>query len=239
MLNWYDVGTVVVLLSTLISFALYWFLSKSERIKSRYFGDTPMEQNPDFILFTKYFGFVVMAVLPLLALEVIMPDGFFNYFQPGLYVSAKTVWGILIWTLGMGVPAGIIAFLLSKKTAVQAKYPEIRTRNWNRKLGIRYALSCLFYLFGYELMFRGVLFLGLTWLCGFWTAMAINLVVYSATHIPKGLDEASGALILGFFLCLATWQTQSIWASFFVHVILSWTTNYFAWRHRSLATDIN
>lgn len=232
--DWTDIGVLSALLLSLIAFSAYWFLSKSEAINQRFFSNDKNGEQGRFILFTKYFGAIVMGLLPILVLKLMAPAEFWDRFPLGLEIPAGTISGVLAWTLGLGIPAGIVSYLSSRNPKIQEKYPEIRTKNWTKKLGIQYALSWFFYLLGYELMFRGVLFLGLAGLCGFWIALAINLVLYSATHIPKGLDEAVGALLIGFFLCIATWQTQSIWVAFLVHVVLSWTTNYFAWKKQQV-----
>ena len=43
-----------------------------------------------------------------------------------------------------------------------------------------------------------------------WPAIAINIALYSATHILKGLDETIGAIPLGFVLCLLTISSGTI-----------------------------
>ena len=86
------------------------------------------------------------------------------------------------------------------------------------------------YLFGYELLFRGVLLFPLADELGVWTAIAINIALYSATHIPKGLDETIGAIPLGLVLCILTLYTDTIWIAFIVHVIMAWTNTFTALR---------
>ena len=58
---------------------------------------------------------------------------------------------------------------------------------------------------------------------GVWPAIAINIALYSATHIPKGLEETIGAIPLGLVLCILTLSTGTIWIAFLVHVVMAWT----------------
>ena len=60
--------------------------------------------------------------------------------------------------------------------------------------------------------------------------MAANIVIYSFAHLAQGVAESIGAMILGFFLCLATIATGSIWVAFFVHLVMAISGSYFALR---------
>ena len=84
------------------------------------------------------------------------------------------------------------------------------------------------YLFGYEILFRGFLLFPLAEHLGVWTAIAINISLYSATHIPKGLEETIGALPLGLVLCILTLASGTIWIAFVVHVAMAWTNSFTA-----------
>jgi membrane protease YdiL (CAAX protease family) len=61
-----------------------------------------------------------------------------------------------------------------------------------------------------------------------WPAITINSALYSATHIPKGLDETIGAIPLGFVLSLLTISSGTIWIAFIVHVVMAWTNTFTA-----------
>jgi membrane protease YdiL (CAAX protease family) len=85
--------------------------------------------------------------------------------------------------------------------------------------------SWAFYLLGYELFFRGILLFPLVAKIGLWPAIAVNIGLYSATHIPKGLNEAVGAIPLSVVLCLLSVSTGTIWIAFLVHVAMAWTNS--------------
>jgi len=89
-------------------------------------------------------------------------------------------------------------------------------------------------------LFRGVLLVPLVEPLGVWAAIAINIALYSATHIPKGLDETIGAIPLGFTLCLLTLASGTIWIAFFVHLAMAWTNSLTALKYSTeihLKTD--
>ena len=107
-------------------------------------------------------------------------------------------------------------------------YPQIRAKVWTKKMLFINALGWFLYLFGYEFLFRGILLIPLVEALGMWPAIAINIALYSATHIPKGLDETLGAIPLGFVLCLLTISSGTIWIAFIVHVVMAWTNTFTA-----------
>ncbi|MBW6536391.1 MAG: CPBP family intramembrane metalloprotease [Mariniphaga sp.] len=86
-------------------------------------------------------------------------------------------------------------------------------------------LGWFLYLLGYEFLFRGILLFSLVEPLGVWPAIAVNIALYSATHIPKGLAEAIGAIPLGLIFCLLTLASGTIWIAFIVHVAMAWTNS--------------
>jgi membrane protease YdiL (CAAX protease family) len=79
---------------------------------------------------------------------------------------------------------------------------------------------------GYEFLFRGILLFPLVDALGVWPAVAINTVMYSATHIPKGLDETIGAAFLGVVLCLVTLITGTLWVAIVIHITMALTNSF-------------
>ena len=121
-----------------------------------------------------------------------------------------------------------LAYFSAKKPKNLLNYPQIRAKVWTKKMVFINAVGWFLYLFGYEFLFRGVLLIPLIEPLGMWPAIAINVALYSATHIPKGLDETIGAIPLGFVLCLLTISSGTIWIAFIVHVFMAWTNTFTA-----------
>lgn len=210
---------LTIVLSTFF-FSVYWFIFASEKIKqnfySKYSGD---EGTIRHVLFTKYAGFVLMGVVPAIAFYFIEPKYSLSDF--GISFSKGTNLITLYWCLGLGIPIVIMNYFNSRRDKTFSMYPQIRAKEWDKKLIFKYSLAWCAYLFGYEFLFRGILFIPLVDTLGVWNAIAINIALYSATHIPKGMDETIGAAPLGLVLCLITLQTGTIWVAFMVHVALA------------------
>jgi membrane protease YdiL (CAAX protease family) len=218
-----------ILLATL-AFITYWFIAQSPRIKNFYYYKYTFDQaSYRHIIFTKAIGFSVMGILPLgLSLIVLKPFPKHGY---GLKLIPETSLFSMIWIIGLCILVIPLVYFSAKKAKNLVNYPQIRSKYWNKKMFYMNAFGWFIYLFGYELLFRGILLFPLVDSLGVWPAIAINIALYSATHIPKGLDETIGALPLGLVLCILTLYSGTIWIAFFVHVAMAWTNSFTALKH--------
>jgi membrane protease YdiL (CAAX protease family) len=223
-------GGIAPIYLALIGFVCFWFVSKSERIKAYYFKkythDTAWLR---FIYMTKWVGFLTMGLLPLLVLLLLNPSRNLAYY--GLNFRSDTLLFNLVLTIGLAAILIPLAAFSAKKPKNLVNYPQIRAKNWDTKTFRYNLLGWAVYLFGYELLFRGLLLFPLVEAYGIWLAVAVNVALYSATHIPKGLDETIGAAPLGFLLCLLTLMAGNIWIAFLVHVAMAWTNSLTALKH--------
>jgi membrane protease YdiL (CAAX protease family) len=219
--------SVLPIILSLVFFVAYWFTAQSDRIKasfySKYDKDTASVKH---IFFTKYMGFLLMGVSPTVIYLFFLPD--YSLADYGLTILPKTSFFSVIWTLGLSALVIPLAYISAKKPKNLVNYPQIRAKVWTNKTVFINALGWFIYLFGYEFLFRGTLLFPLVDTLGVWPAIAINIALYSATHIPKGLDETIGAIPLGLVLCLLTLQSGTIWIAFLVHVAMAWTNSFTA-----------
>ena len=222
-----DLRISLPLLLTLAFFSIYWFTSKSEKIKKRFYDKYDHDQASfKHIFFTKYFGFISMGILPTILCLVFLPE--LTLADLGLTFIYKTAQFSIFWILGLSILIIPLVYFSAKKPKNLLNYPQIRAKVWTKKMIFINALGWFLYLFGYEFLFRGVLLIPLIEPLGMWPAIAINIALYSATHIPKGLDETIGAIPLGFVLCLLTISSGTIWIAFIVHVVMAWTNTFTA-----------
>lgn len=225
-----DLKVAVPVFLALVSFIIFWFTYKSEKIKNAYvqkYGEEKASEK--FIIFTKWLGGIVMGVLPLIGCLIVIPEwGLAEY---GLTFRSDTLLAQLVWTLGISALVIPLASISARKPKNLVNYPQIRMKEWDRSLIIRNALAWAVYLLGYEFLFRGVLLFPLVDSIGLWPAIAVNIALYSGTHIPKGLDETIGAIPLSIVLCILTMQTGTIWIAFFVHLAMAWTNSFTALKH--------
>ena len=222
-----DLRISLPLLLTLVFFSIYWFTSKSEKIKKRFYDKYDHDQaSLKHIFFTKYFGFISMGILPAIFCLVFLSK--LTLADLGLTFIYKTAQFSIFWISGLSILIIPLVYFSAKKPKNLVNYPQIRAKVWTKKMIFINALGWFLYLFGYEFLFRGVLLIPLIEPLGMWPAIAINIALYSATHIPKGLDETIGAIPLGFVLCLLTISSGTIWIAFIVHVVMAWTNTFTA-----------
>ena len=222
-----DLKICLPILLTLVFFSIYWFTSKSKKIKAIFFNKYDHDQaSLKHIFFTKCFGFFSMGIFPTILCLFYLPD--ITLEKLGLTFINETSLFSLLWILGLSVLIIPLVYFSAKKPKNLLNYPQIRAKVWTKKMLFINALGWFLYLFGYEFLFRGVLLIPLIEPLGLWPAIAINISLYSATHIPKGLDETIGAIPLGFVLCLLTISSGTIWIAFIVHVVMAWTNTFTA-----------
>lgn len=210
-------------------FTIYWFIFVSEKIKNWFLNKFPGEAGiVRYFLFTKYSGLVLLGLAPLFLFQWIFP--YYSLGGLGLSFSKGTNVLSLYWIAGLGVVAATLNWFGSRREKSFAMYPQLRLREWTRGTIFMYIVAWSAYLFGYEILFRSLLLIPLVDTMGVWPAIAVNMAMYSLSHVPKGLDEALGALVLGIVLCLITLQTGTIWVAFVVHVILATSNSMTALR---------
>lgn len=226
----YDTQIFVPIVCALVFFVLYWFVAQSPKIKQRFYAKHDHDEaSLRHIFFTKYFGFISMGVLPTVVCLILIPG--ISLSDYGLNFIPERMGFTLIWIVGLCALVVPLASISARKPKNLVNYPQIRAKVWTKRTYFLNLLGWALYLFGYEFLFRGILFIPLVEPLGLWSAIAINIALYSATHIPKGLDETIGAIPLGFVLCLLTVASESIWIAFIVHVAMAWTNSLTALKH--------
>jgi len=219
-----EILSATLIVTSAISFIIYWFVAQSEKIKARFFSKYPFDVAcRKHIFFTKYVGFFVLGIFPLFIYLI----GFGNTSPKdlGLQFNPATTWYSLFWIMALSLISAPLAFISARKEENLRNYPQIRSKEWTDRTFVINLLGWALYLFGYELLFRGTLLFPLVKTIGIWPAIAINIALYAATHIPKGLAETIGAIPLGFVLCVLTIESETIWIAFLVHVVLAWTNS--------------
>ena len=220
----------VSILSGIIFFIVYWFFISSPTttlyFKKRY---TEKWASIGQFLFQKGLGFTCLGVLPLIiCLNVEPTSGLSEY---GLGINPDMVGYSFRWFAIISVTAIPLVIWRSKQPKNLEKYPQIRWPRWDVKIALINIAGWALYLLGYELLFRGIFLFPLAEHLGVSTAIAINIALYAATHIPKGLDETIGSFFLGLVLCVLTLTSGMIWIAFGIHFIVAMTNSFTALRY--------
>lgn len=222
-----DFKICLPILLTLVFFSIYWFTSKSKKIREIFYIKYDHDQaSLKHIFFTKCFGFFSMGIFPTIICLFYLPE--LTLADLGLTLIYETSLFSLLWIIGLSILIVPLVYFSAKNPKNLLNYPQIRAKVWTKKMIFINALGWFLYLFGYEFLFRGVLLIPLIEPLGMWPAITINIALYSSTHIPKGLDETIGAIPLGFVLSLLTISSGTIWIAFIVHVVMAWTNTFTA-----------
>lgn len=235
--NQQDLKVFIPIVAGLISFLIFWFsqqsLSLKQKIRNRYSEE---KGDANFILYTRYLGGISMGVIPALLYLIFIPNTGLE--DLGVVWENDIMLQVIPWILvATSVIVGLV-YINARKPENLLLYPQIRTQNWNKKLISSNFLSWGVYLLGYEIFFRGVLLFPLVEVIGVWPAIAVNIGLYSATHIPKGLTETVGAIPLSILLCFLCLYTGNLWPAFFIHIAIAWTNTWVSLKHNP-AMQIN
>ena len=217
-----DFPVVLVIALLTIGFVTYWFIAESPVLRQRLVKtDGEATDNTWWVVFQKLTGFVFLGVIPLGVVLAVLPHSLVDY---GLGFSHTVL--SLLWVLGLAAVVIPLNINAARRPANLAYYPMIRAARWSPRLVLTNALATTAYLFAYELMFRGILLSVCVSVLGVWPAIAINVALYSTTHLPKGAAETIGAIPFGLLVCYITLTTGTIWVAVVIHLILSLSNDY-------------
>lgn len=226
-LSWKDADefSFLPLMLLTVSFLIYWFTTKSERVKSFFFRKYEHDTASVFhISFNRIFGFFMLGFIPGIICLVFLKD--YSLADYGLTWIRETTLFSLVWIACLSLLVFFLTYYSAGKPENLAHYPQIRAKSWTRSIAWINTAGWALYLLGYEFMFRGILLFPLADHIGIWPAIAVNTALYSATHIPKGFTEALGAIPLGLVLCIFTLSSGTIWIAFFVHLTMALTNSF-------------
>ena len=200
----FAIATTVVM--SMAFFFLVEILSQSKN------GSAESKQVRNFV-WKKAAGFLLLGIIPAVNAWFLFREG---PVQLGLVAGTSRIW---LWF----IPAALFFITLnafnSRKEDLRRLYPEMRLMRWDaRMLGLS-AAGWFLYLFAYEYLFRGILLFGCYEAFGLWPAVTINLALYSALHLPKGLKESAAAIPFGALICWFTLDSGSILPAVFLHFL--------------------
>lgn len=228
--NYQDLRIIIPTVGGLLGFIIYWFTWRSEHFQhymlSKYGEDIG---RANIVIFTKIFGGFTMGILPVTAYMIAFPATTFA--ELGFNLNPNTSIITLVWIVGLG---GVMMFLVwknARKPESLKYYPQIRAKNWTKSTMVMNIIAWVIYLLGYELLFRGILLFPLVEKIGLWPAIAINLVLYSGTHLTKGLKETVGSIPLCIIFCLVSVQVGNFWVAASVHIIMALTNELTSFKH--------
>jgi membrane protease YdiL (CAAX protease family) len=216
---------VFAILSILILFFLYYYLT-SKRIFSNFFlkilSDSVSEENLKFVS-DKVAGIIFTGIIPyfifILIFKILPADAGFTAGR--IYQIKLILAGLILVTL-------FVSFLSSKNQKIQDRSPELRIKTWHPGRLLLSSACWMVYIFGYEFFFRGILWFLCYSAFGFWPALAVNILLYSLVHIPKGRFIAIGAIPLGIIFCILSYTSGSFFPAFLIHATMAISAEIFS-----------
>ncbi len=217
-----DLRIFIPVVGCLTGFIIFYFTQFSAKVKQKFLNKYGNDKGyVKFILYTRYLGVVSMGVLPAAAYIIAFPET--TLLQLGLGFYKETLIATIIWGFGISAVLVPLISLNVRNPEHLANYPQMRIQKWTRKILWTNLLSWALYLLGYEFLFRGVLFFPLYHEIGLWPAIAVNVALYTGSHVPYGRKITLPTIPLAIVLCLLSAQTGTIWIAFLVHLAIAWT----------------
>jgi len=213
--------SAAVILGTLLFFYAYYYFAHSGFLKNYIEKRTQYPQGELLLFFAKKIsGFLLLGIIPGILYFLVLKHDFEEF---GISFTAIKNNFVLILILIL-----LISFILFivQKLNTERNSLQINIAEWNGLFFLLNATGWVFYLAGYEFLFRGILLFECYSHFGFWPAVAINVAIYSAIHMVQGKDQAIGAIIFGTLACYFTLTRGTIIIPFFMHISLSLVSDY-------------
>jgi membrane protease YdiL (CAAX protease family) len=223
-----EVLAFLAIFTTPLMFLLYYYTGKQKIFLNLFVKPLFQSRSGESIEFISYklTGILFTGIVPFIIFLLIVkvPPS-----RIGLVIGRTfQFWYLLIILI---IVTAIVSYQLSKSRKVQEKSPELKIRDWYPRHIILSVSAWLFYILGYEFLFRGVLWFLCSKAFGFWPALAINILLYSMVHLPQGKLMAMGTLPVGIILCLLSQLTGSFIPAFLIHSLIAVLTDLFSLYH--------
>ncbi len=215
---------IIIIMVVMASFALFTVII-GKGFMRRIFRPKIENNNAGSVVFQRLTGLVLFGVLPMLTVWFWFRGSIEQYgFNWPKYNY------VLYVVIGLAFVLPVVNYFNSKRSDTIKMYPQIRNLNWSPGLFLMNCITWAMYLFAYELMFRGVLLFGALETMGVYYAIALNTVIYSIYHFPKGKKESIASIPFGIVLCLIAVETDSFFYPFLLHLTLALSNDGFSLR---------
>jgi membrane protease YdiL (CAAX protease family) len=221
---------VFAIIATVVCSFIYFIIL--EKIKGNK-NDQSQEQLINRYAWRKISGFLVLGLIPAILAGVVFG---FTPWEAGLtFGGSARLWP---WIAGASIFFIILNVFNSKNAGLRAMYPELRLKEWDLARLFIAVAGWVLYLTAYEYLFRGILLLSCLDAFGLWPAVTINLALYAALHLPKGMKEAIAAIPFGALICYLTIESRSILPAVFLHSLQAVSNELFC-IYRNLDMEYN
>lgn len=212
-----ELHLTVLLFTVTASYLVYHYGLAAER-----FAPADLSSAPDNALralaIQRIGGAIVLSV-PALVVGLVLIG-----YKAGDVGLGMPRWGPLAaYVVGLGLILSGVIRVAARKPNFGDHYPELRLPvvAWTPARIRCNRLLWGIYLFGYEVLFRGLLLFGLIPFVGVWPAIAIQTAFYAAVHLPKNAGECAGSAVMGTVFSLGALWSGSVLAPFLLHWLIA------------------
>lgn len=215
---------MVAVLWSVLGFACYYFLSLNKTLVTKIWKLNPdLDDQVKYVVLQRSWGLLFLGVISSLIILIFLNGNLGEY---GLGFSFQAVppwWSYLL------IPVILIAgYFNASKPGNLSLYPQIRIKEWTTGILVLNGISWIFFLIGYEFLFRGFLLYASLEVMEPWTAIALNCSFYAIVHLYKGPKETFGAVPLGILLCTLTLLTGNIWSAVIIHTVMALSNEWYS-----------
>jgi len=214
--------TSVIILTVTVLYILYHYQG-SASFFLKYINRRPGFLNAltDAYYYQWIMAFFIMGIIPCLFIKIAFREELKNY---GVAVK-KPIILLFITILGIAV-ATPFAFFGAKNPGITSVYPLIRNLGDSPLLFLKSSLIYFLYYAGYEICFRGFLFMGIKDDVGEWKAVFISLAMTTLLHIDRPQEETLMALVAGFVFPVVVLRTGSLLPVILIHAYVGISLDY-------------
>lgn len=173
------------------------------------------------VYYHRVMAFILLGVFPILIIKFGFKEKMKDY---GLGISRPLI-ALFVTLLGI-VIATPFAYFGAKNLQIASIYPMVRNAGESLELFLISSLFYFLYYVGYEICFRGFLFLGIKEDVGYWQSLAISLIVTVLLHVTQPQGEMVLSILAGIVFPIIVNRLKSLWPVIFIHAYIGISLDY-------------
>lgn len=217
---------IIAVLWSVVGFACYYFLSGNQSLAFRIWKANPaLDPQVKQVLLQRTWGLIFLGIFSALFILFQTDESLQDYGLGFSFLAPPAWWSYLL------IPVILVfGYFNASKPGNLALYPQIRIKLWTPGILALSGISWVYFLIGYEFLFRGFLLFSSLEVMQTWAAVALNCSLYAFAHLYKGPGEAFGSIPVGILLCYLTMITGNIWTAVAIHSIMALSNEWFSIR---------
>jgi len=214
--------TVCILFTVTILYAVYHYQG-SARFFALYLGGAvdPERLQAVSVFYQWTMGFFLLGCVPLVIIRAGLKERILDY---GLGMERPGV-VLAVVLIGFAVATPFVYFG-ARREDIAAIYPLVRGASSSPLLFFKSSLFYFLYYVGYEICFRGMLYIGIRDDVGDAQAVAVSFTATVLLHVTQPQSELILAMLAGIAFPLIVKRLRSLWPVILIHGFTGITLDY-------------